>query len=214
MAEPLWVFPAYFYWFMGSAVLAGILMHWARRRWPTISNVRLVLLCYLVMVVFDFVIEILWLRMGMYSFVATIDWLTIFQGHYYQLPVYEVKIFAASMCAIACVRFFRDDKGYTVAERGVDQFAVGRRKKFALRYLALVGIINLCFLGYNVAFQWTGTHVTESPTDISGRSYLTNQICGAGSGSPAIACPGEDVPIPLPNSPRVTVDGTLAPPGE
>ena len=212
-AEALWVLPAYVYWFLGSSILAGAAMHRARRNWPDVSIVRLVVCCYLVMVAFDSIIEIVWLRMGMYTYTSTIDWLTLFHGHYYQFPIYEVLVFAASMCAIACVRSFRDDRGYTVAERGADEVTTNNRKRFTLRFLALVGIMNACYLSYNLVFQWTGTHVTDTTPDISNRSYFTNQICGAGSGDPEIACPGKHVPIPRIDAPQMRVDGTFTHPG-
>lgn len=214
MAEPLWVIPAYWYWFVGSTAIAVAAMQWARRKWPNVSNVRLVLTCYLVMVLFDAVVETIWLRMGMYSYMSGIDWLTLFHGHYYQFPIYEVILLAASMCAIACVRFFRDDRGCTIAERGVYEVTKKRSGRFILRFLALVGIMNLAYFGYNLAFQWTGIQATDTVRDIQERSYFTNGVCGAGSGKPEIACPANDVPIPRPDSPRMRVDGTFTAPGE
>lgn len=81
-----------------------------------------------------------------------------------------------------------------------------------MRFLALVGITNAIFLGlYNIPFQWTATHANYTPADITTRSYLTNNICGAGSGVDGVErpCGSRDVPIAKRGGPFIGSDGRV-----
>ena len=67
-AEPfVWVLPAYLYMVLGGSMLGGYLMRRTRQRWPRISNLQLIAVCFVFAAVFDMVFELAWLRMGMYS---------------------------------------------------------------------------------------------------------------------------------------------------
>ena len=92
----------------------------------------LVMICFGVLCVADLVFEpLLWLPLGMYSYAGAIEWMTVLQGHYYQFPLFEGIFWPATWTVLTAIRYFRNDRGLTVAERGVDELHGGRKAKSA-----------------------------------------------------------------------------------
>jgi hypothetical protein len=98
----------------------------------------------------------------------------------------------AVFTALASLRFFRDDRGHTVVERGVHKLNISPGRSLALRALAVAAFMNIAmFIGYNVPNTAVGLNSTEWPQDLQKRSYFTNFICGEGTDR---ACPGGSNP--------------------
>ncbi|HEX9684078.1 MAG TPA: spirocyclase AveC family protein [Acidimicrobiales bacterium] len=211
-AEPIiWTAPVYVYASMGGVLLANLVMRKAKQRRPSLGTPGLIGVALVFCMGFDFVIETVWMRLGIYTYAGAIDWLTLFSGHYYQFPIYEVVLAGGMFAAFACLRYFQNDKGQTVAERGIDEIQTSTRNKSWLRFLATVGIVNVLMLAtYNLPMQWFGTHADPWPEDITSRSYLTNGLCGPGT---TYSCPGPGVPIPRPDSLHLSPSGELVDPG-
>jgi hypothetical protein len=209
-AEPLlFAMPAYLYGIFGGMVLINILMRQARTRWPGLSNVRLALFSLAGVFVIDFVLELFWMRLGAYNYAGAVKSLTLFHGHYYQFPVYEVVLWGGAWAGFAFVRFFRDDKGHTVAERGVEELRVTNKQKTTVRFLAIVGIMNVIFLGYSLSWNWLSLHSDAWPADIQNRSYFRSGLCGPGTD---YACPGPDTPIHRRGAAHLDPDGYVITP--
>ena len=190
-----------------ATVLTCYLMRGAKQRWPQIGTAELIGFAIGSMAIADTIAELIWLRMGLYSYTGAIRSLSVFGGHAYQFPLYQAVLWGGVMGAASCVRYFVDDKGLTVAERGIDRVQGGVRKKALVRLLAIIGIIQSIMFVYNVIFQWFGTHADPFPQEILDRSYMTAGMCGPGTNT---ACPGPQVPIPVgPNSARLTPEGQL-----
>lgn len=208
VAEPVvFVLAAYIYALFGIVVLANVVMRKAHARWPRLSRPGLAAWTIVAFWVVDLAAEAVWSRSGLYSFGGGIEGLTLFRGHYYQFPIYEAILWGSVWGSWACLRYFRDDKGRTVAERGIDEVPVTPKQKTLLRFLALCGMMNVTYMGlYNIPMQWFGTHADPWPEDTVKRSYLTNGICGPGT---EFACSGPGVPIPRPDSPHLAPDGSL-----
>jgi hypothetical protein len=202
---------AYVYFLLASIHAGGFIMRKAKQRWPQATRLQLVLLCYFTLAIADLVGEIVWVRLGLYTFIGPpYRSLTLFYGHWYQFPLYETFFFALPLTAWACLRHFRNDKGQTFVERGVESLRVSDRQKSALRFFALLGVCNVIFLGlYNVPMQWFGVRTTAPVEDILDRSYIMNGVCGQGT---SFACPGADIPIPRPGSQVVDPSGRLVEP--
>src|SRR5260221_178013 len=96
-----------------------------RARRPELSTAGLVLRAFAVMCALDFVMESVWLTTGSYTYGGAHRSLSLWAGRYYQFPVYEILLWGITWTGLACVRFFRDDRGQTVAERGVDGMSIG-----------------------------------------------------------------------------------------
>ena len=96
---------------------------------------------------------------------------SLFPSTYHKYPLQETFTIASVFTALACLRFFTDDKGRMWIERGIDRVKGGAGKKLALRGLAAIGMAQIVmFLGYNVPNTFLGAKVTAWPKDLQQRS--------------------------------------------
>ena len=117
----------------------------------------------------------------------------IFSGTYHAFPINEIVTVSATFTAIACLRYFRNNRGQTLVERGSEQLRMLEGKQMVVRALALVAGVHVAlFLTYTVPNAWIGMHSKEWQQDLLDRSYLTDGLCGAGTDR---ACPGPGVPL-------------------
>ena len=210
-AEPhVWLFPIYVYLCLGAVMFGCYGMKKVKQRWPGLGPVGLIAWTYAFFMFFDLVLEaFLFMRMGFYVFPGAIEGLTLFHGKYYQFPIYESVIWGSTLTALACLRYFRNDRGETFAERGIDRVGVSGWKKTAVRALALAGACNLLWLvTYSLPAAVAGIYSDEWPKDITSRSYFT-YLCGEGTEH---ACPGPAVPIPRPDSAHLDPAGNFVGP--
>jgi hypothetical protein len=205
----LWVATWYSYALFGGIVLINKLMRWAKQRWPRIGVVGLVLVAMGTLALVDLVMEVAFVRVGLYVFGSTIKSLTLFSGHYYQFPIYETVCTGVCWGAMASVRFFKDDRGRTFVERGSDRFHVTPKQENAMRFFAIFGLYNVMFVLVCLPLMYSGLRSQPWPNDILERSYLTNGICGPGS---EYACPGGPYPPPLQGRAGVSPENQLSVP--
>lgn len=208
LAEPiLFMIPAYETAFVGAALLGSTLMRRVRGRWPQLGNVAVVAICAAAMWTLDLVLEGTFVRTGLFNF-AGFPGPRLFAGHYYQFPLYEAMTMGSMFTFLACVRFFRNDRGESLADRGLDQLTAHGWRRTAARWLALCGVVTVGYVAfYNLPLQWVGTHASWVK-DVVDRSYFTDGICGPGTG---YACPGTRVPIPRMHSAHLDPSGHLQP---
>lgn len=195
IAQPLiWDFGAYLCTFCAGVFIANALMRRARARWPRLGNVGLVLGSFVLFFLLDLVAELAWIHTGAYQYGSTIGALTLNAGHWYQFPIYESLWVAVLWTMWSSVRYFRNEKGETLIERGIDEVRVGSKRKTALRFLALVGVLNVIYLGgYILPMQFFELKAGAWPADTQSRSYFTNGMCGDGT---SFACGVDNGPIP------------------
>jgi hypothetical protein len=217
MVEPLpFNGPLYVYALFTLTFVACALMRKTKARFPNIGTIGLIGVAWLTMAVLDFFMEVSWGVMGFYSYPGSIPGLTVFHGHYFQFPLYEPVLWGGCWMMVACLRYFKNDRGETLAERGISEMKISTRRKSALRFLAIVGAVNLCYLAYIVAFNFMGLKGHDWPADIQKRSYLTAHLCGPDSGQ---ACPSPSLPVPRQGGVHFDQHGKLvipdgvAPPG-
>lgn len=210
VAEPaIWAVPTYIWGLFGVTVFASFMMRKFKQRWPQVTNLQLVLMLFAFMVIVDLVVEVLWIRSGIYVYngVPTPKWLTLFDGKWYQFPLSEPIILGATMTGWGCLRYFRDDKGNTIVERGIEEMKCSTKAKQRYRLFALTAGVHLVVLfGYSFPMAFLGLHIRDWPDDIVQRSYFTNTLCGPGTD---YACPSQHLPIPHRKSAAVRSDGTL-----
>ena len=207
--EPLLTnIPGYAYGVLLLTIVGCLIMRKIKSRWPAISNLRLVLATYAIAIAFDFVMEaLIMLPTGFYSYPGAIQALSINAGTYYQYPIYEGFMWGGVQTALCCLRFFTDDRGRTLVERGLDSVRGGVVKQQFIRFLAIFGGVSACFfLFYNVPATWLGMHADAWPEDVQQRSYFNPGICGEGTERP---CPNPDLPLPTKHSGFVNHDGEL-----
>lgn len=157
-------------------------------------------------------LELLALRLGLWSYQGAQPGWTFFHGAYYQFPIYEALLFGILGTVWACIRYFRNDKGQTIAERGIDTVSGPPWRKNVLRVLAMGGLLNVVFLAFwQLPMAHIATQQAAWPNQIVDRPWLTNRVCGPHTG---YACPGPDIPLSRPGSIHIGPDGqTIVPPG-
>ena len=209
LPEPLlFIGPMYGITVLLFARIGNAAMRRAKAHWPRIDKLGLVLVCLGTMMVMDVILEPLWLRFGLISYPGAIEGWTLFHGKYYQYPLYQAPLAALFFGSFACLRYFKNDRGETLAERGLSTFRLSPGRKTGLRILAVIGACNLCFaLGYNVPAQIFAIHSDVWPEDITKRSYLTDGLCGPGTD---YACPGPGTPINRNDSSHLNPAGVLS----
>jgi hypothetical protein len=199
--------------FLGTVFCCGV-MRRAKKRWPTLGTTGLIGIALGTMFLLDFVLEIPAMRMG-----GWVWWwagpksLTLFHGKFYQQPLFEAVFWGLTWGAAACVRYFKNDKGQSLAERGIERVGASSKQKNALRVLALVGALNVVMLVcYTLPYQFFGLHDRATPASICSKSYFTNLMAGPGTNE---ACPGPQIPISVGSqSARVAPNGTLYTPSQ
>jgi hypothetical protein len=202
----------YCYGIFGYVLLANYLMRKAKVRWPSLGTVGLIGALFCASLLIDILTELTYLRLGLYTYGGSIEGLTFFSGHYYQIPVYEPILWSTFWTAIVAFRWYRNDKGESIAERGIDRVGIGRKGRTCLRFLAILGVTNVIFLGFNLGWVFVGgLNVGRWPRDVQQRSYFTNGLCGEGT---SYACPGPNVPHFRRGSLTIDPEGNVVvPPG-
>jgi hypothetical protein len=213
--EP-WLFTAGAYGIVmvGSSLLGCAIMRRIRARWPQMGTVGLVLWLYGGFVTLATVIELVWMRLGLYTYAAAPDRLpNFFPSHYYKYPVVEGFFFGAMITSVSYLRWSIDDRGESIAERGASTLRARGASSTALRLMAITGFTNvIVFLVFYVPYFviWS-PHPAAFPLDVQARSYLTDGLCGPDT---HIACPNPNIPLFREHSLTITPNGKLyVPPG-
>ncbi len=200
--------PGYAYGVLLITIVGCWVMRKIKARWPNISNLRLIAVTYAFTFVLDFLMEgCLLLPTGLFAYPGAIRAVSINADTYYQWPVYEGLMWGGVQAALCCLRYFTDDRGRTVVERGLDRVRGGFVKQQIIRFLAIFAGVSACFFFiYNVPAQWFGMHADPWPEDVQQRSYFNGGTCGAGSDQP---CPNPVLPLPTRRSGYIDNDGRL-----
>jgi hypothetical protein len=210
VAYPLLVVPPAYIWvFLGLMILGCGVMRAAKRRWPGLSNLQLIGICFLFTMAADVVVEgMFFMRLGFWHYAG--GHFSVFGDQYFKYPLNEMIFAGCIFSFITCIRFFTNDKGETVVERGITELRASPRKKIALRFLAITAMSHFAIgVTYNLPQAFVGARSHEWPADVQKRSYLTNHICGAGTDR---ACPGNAVPLLRPGSAGMDPEGRLVVP--
>ena len=119
-------------------------------------------------------IEIIFISTGLLAWAGTIPGLTVNAGQPKQYPLYEPLVFGGVVwVAMAALHHFRDDRGRTVVERGIDRVEVAPGGRRVLRFLAVVGFAHLVMAVSCIAVGLSALHVGPYPEY---PSYLRNGV--------------------------------------
>lgn len=172
---------------LGSRVLDLVRNRWQRGHFAQLTA------CFLVLGLVTAIGEIIVLRFGLWCYPGAHPGWTLFEGEYYQYPIYEGIFFGLVGTAWTAVRHYRNDVGETLGERGISHVALAHRRRQVVRVLAMSGVLNVQFL---LLWQLPMAHLAMSqrewPSSIENLQHLTNSVCGEGSDR---ACPGPEIPI-------------------
>lgn len=210
LAEPILLNSTVYIWCLFGVVLLGnAFMRYIKRRQPTIGKLGLLVWCFAFMCAVDLFAELTMMRLGFWSYVNTISWLTVFPNEYYRFPIYECVVWSFTWTALAALRYFKNDKGQTLGERGVERVRCTPKQQGWLRFLGVFGAVNFIWLFvYTIPMQYFHVNADAPPKAIQERSYFISGICGEGT---AHSCGGQGVPIPRRSSPSVDPEGRLQP---
>ncbi|MDB5985949.1 MAG: spirocyclase, AveC family [Nevskia sp.] len=180
--------------FLWVPIVACLLMQWARRRWPNANVLRYVLVAWVFCGVSLLLEELVMNRLGVQAYPGSERSLAIWSGETYQYPIYNPILWGAVWVATAALRFFRDDRGRSVVERGADELQMSESTRTTVRLLAVTGFINVLLIGYGLALAFVNLVSPNVQTPSGYASHLHNYMCGEGT---PMACPGPSVPIPI-----------------
>jgi hypothetical protein len=164
-----------------GAWCATIAMYKVKTRWPRTSNTALVLIGLATGMFLDWLTESTFISFQLISYLGVVPSLSIGQGTY-QFPLYEAFFFGGVVGFSGVVWYFKDDKGYTWAERGVEKLKIARSKggKTLARFLATVGLLqSALFFFYSLPMQLFAVNAAPFPEEVP--SYLRNGLCGPGT---------------------------------
>ncbi len=190
--EPFLVMGGFYAIFMfGSAVFGCWYLRRLSARRPALTNLGLFAYLFGVVLFLDFVVENVFMRTQFAAYPGTVHSLTLFAGKYYQFPLYEPFIIATFCCGMTAIRWFRNDRGESLAERGSETLRIGGRAKKGVTFLAVTGLVHTWFIvGYFVPYNFFALKADTFPAM---PSFLRAGICGQGTD---YACPSGSVPIP------------------
>lgn len=193
-AWPIIAVPAIYVACLSWLVIAGCaVMRAAKRRFPGLRAPALVGVAFGYAVLADVVLEgLIFMPLGFYSYAG--GWMNVLNsGTYFQLPLNDILHVAVVFGSLAALRYFTNDRGETLVERGVGAIPGRAYKKIGLRALAVIGMSHVALLaGYHIPNAiWGGANSRPWPQDVLERSYFQNQ-CGEHLNR---ACPGWDVPL-------------------
>jgi hypothetical protein len=197
LPEPLLIVPPAYTALVFSQVIVILwLLRKIKARWPGVGIVGILLTIVVGLTLTDTLVEGLVLRTGVYAYPGGIRAITLFAGQTYQIPLSETVLFGGfALGAIACLSYFRDDRGRTVVERGISTLKFGFKGKQVVKFFGIYGAIHLGFVVlYMLPQQWFGTHSDPFPANYP--SYMVNDMCV--SGADGHTCPGPGVPMPRP----------------
>jgi hypothetical protein len=207
-SEPIFgMGPGYVYFWVIGVWAGNLAFKAVLRKFPKVGLPGAIVACYFSIVLFDVILEaFIWMRSGFFVYPGA-RWLTLFGDSYLAYPFIEGAMIGMLLVPFVLMRHFRDDKGYTFAERGVDKLNVGSKTKVGLRFLALVAVSQcFFFFAYNIWAYQVGAHSTTYQKEVLERSQFLNGLCGGDSGR---ACPGGAVPNARRHSAYLGTDGKV-----
>ena len=147
--------------------------------------------CFAAALVVDLVLEgLLWMPGGLWSLPGG-HGSVLFGGSYDQFTANEWLLVSLTLTAGACVRFFTDDRGRSIAERGSERLhgRVGARGLLGVRVLATIGVMQVVMLCcYTLPQTLISSGPQTWPASVTQhRSYFTDGLCGVHTPR---ACPG------------------------
>jgi hypothetical protein len=198
LPEPLAAWAGGYPGFLSMMTVGGLaVMRFVKSRFPTISNVRLAAAGMFGAMVVDMVLESLLIRFsGIYAYPGSIRALSLWGGHWYQFPLYEALLFGGWVGTTSVLLYFKDDKGRTWVERGVEKINLCKNSNFRqtlVRFLAILGFCQIMeIVLYVLPMPLLTANADPFPDDTPAFFTQGPAMCGPGTG---LACARPELPI-------------------
>jgi hypothetical protein len=175
--------PLYAVMFLGIPMFACWVMREAKAKWPGLSNASLVVLCLVIVAVIDIALEgPVVMRLGFYDHTGpSIPLLDSYYGHN---AIANIVLVAVAVTMATCLRYFRNDRGETLVERGATKLGTSGIKVTILRFFAVFAAMQAILLaGYHVPMAvWTVLNPDAAwHPNMVDNSFLNDHICGVGT---------------------------------
>ena len=186
--------------YLALVVSQAFVMCWLLRKakslWPNMGILSILCMIVVGLTAIDSVLEMALIRSGVYAYPGGIRAVTLFAGETYQFPLTEGFLFGGlAVGAMAALWHFKDDKGLTLAERGIERMRFGQTGSQWIRFFSIYGFIHTAFFVlYMIPNQWLSTHSDPFPQGYP--SYMINDMCVVGEQHNQ--CPGPGVAMPRP----------------
>jgi hypothetical protein len=175
------------------------LMRGLRRRFPTISNAKVIGITFLAGMAIDVAFELPGYLFRLWAYPGAPDFFALFGSKAFRFPIIEILCVAFIYTGLAAVRFFKDDAGRTVVERGLE--AVRPRLRTVISVLAMIAISNVALITANTGnvigglftspFKEMPVHIVNDICDAPG---ITGTRYGPCPGSPGYRAPVRTLP--------------------
>jgi len=196
--EPFVVGIGQIFWLFLGALFGAWLMKWVRNRWG-LGTLSTWLVGFVGCLLFVLSAETGAVFIGWYVMPGATRAMSLFPGTQYQISMVEVFFGAWQTLGVASLVYVRDDRGYTWADRDAHGLTSGKRTQTFVRYLAIIGALNLVSLaGYFIPIQFQGLHTDPWPEGLP--SYFT-MTCPEYRVHPE-RCGGPGVSIPRADNPK------------
>ncbi len=185
---PLFVAPMYACGFLVIATIVNWVMRTARRLRPTLSTARLIGVTVAAAIVMDILFEWPFYLLHLWAFTGAPDELSIFSGAS-RFPWAEWLVIGIFLFApLAMMRYFVNDRGERLVERGLDKLRPGWQTPVSL--LAMVGFFNLLLITCSILQVNIATYsdpYPDLPADVISR---TCDVPGEPASTAYGPCPG------------------------
>ncbi|MDB5970052.1 MAG: hypothetical protein JWQ90_2502 [Hydrocarboniphaga sp.] len=211
LAEPLAWDLAFYIVLSALAVIFGTRwMQSMKSRNPNMSTPKLFFNYFVAIAIGDFIVEMIWVAMGLYHYGGMPNHLSILNDTRFKFPIFEPILIGACFVGFAAFYYFRNDKGETLAERGLDQVNVSSSGKQWLRFFAFSGAINAAFFTlFSVPHILINLNGDAWPKEIQELSWYTHGLCGADT---SFVCQGKNVALPRRDAINIGPNGEITMP--
>lgn len=198
LPEPLFAWAGGYPGFLAMMAVGGLaVMRIVKNRFPQISNVKLGFIGIFSAMIVDMVIESLLIRYsGIYAYPGSIRALSLWGGHWYQFPIYEALLFGGWVGCTSVLLYFKDDKGRTWVERGVEKINLCKNsnlRQTIVRFLAILGFCQIVeIIIYVLPMPLITANADPFPDDTPAFFMQGTGMCGPGTG---LSCARPELPI-------------------
>lgn len=172
MPQPFFIFLIYPFGFLAIALIVSAVMRWVKRIMPNIGQITFLFAAGVIGTVVGIILEAPIFLLHLWSLPGAPRELSLF-GNNARYPWAEFLTTGMVFAVIGCVRYFKDDKGQTIGERGLEGFGNGMRS--IIRILSTTAIFGIAMFVLLLVQIPAGLHADPYPTGYP--KHLVTTLC-------------------------------------
>jgi Spirocyclase AveC-like len=175
----LWCLPAYIWLGLGASLVGSALLGRLRARYPSLSTVAMYLIVLATFYLVFAVVENIWLRTQVYTYVSVPSSLSLWAGKTYQFPLYSPLLIGLYCLSYTWLRDSRDGRDRCAVDRDVDRLRMGRRARALLSLLAVTGYAAVTtMVAYQVPWDWLSMNAGPKAFPVLPSYLRPGEDCG------------------------------------